>query len=41
MALTASDVEAVLGPTDESMVAQIIATGANGRRSSRGLGLDK
>ncbi len=28
MALTASDVEAVLGPTDESMVAQIIATGA-------------
>jgi hypothetical protein len=28
MPLTASDVEAVLGPTDESLVAQIIATGA-------------
>ncbi len=28
MPLTASEVEAVLGPTDEAMIAQIIATGA-------------
>jgi hypothetical protein len=28
MPLTASDVEAVLGPADESLAAQIIATGA-------------
>lgn len=28
MPLTASEIEAVLGPTDESMIAQIIATGA-------------
>ncbi len=28
MPLTASEVEAVLGPTDEAMIAQIMATGA-------------